>query len=106
MLGYPDGWDVTWLAADVEGRVGAFVTGGEGPIPAALYLWACLEGAMVIETWPTAAGGQGLMVISGQDLEGIESLYATVVRLASGGSSTMDSHPCPIATVVMNQAAT
>ena len=30
---YPHGWDVTWLAADKEGRIGVFVTAGSGPIP-------------------------------------------------------------------------
>jgi hypothetical protein len=30
---YPDGLDCVWIALDRDGRVGAFVTGGEGPIP-------------------------------------------------------------------------
>src|SRR5512138_1586037 len=30
---YPDGVDCGWIAADRDGRVGVFVTGGRGPIP-------------------------------------------------------------------------
>ena len=30
---YPDGFDCVWLATDRDGHVGAFVTGGTGPIP-------------------------------------------------------------------------
>ncbi|MGB4066209.1 MAG: hypothetical protein WBK19_20470 [Azonexus sp.] len=30
---YPDGLDCLWLAADRNGHLGAFVTGGAGPIP-------------------------------------------------------------------------
>lgn len=30
---YPDGIDCVWLAVDRDGHLGAFVTGGEGPIP-------------------------------------------------------------------------
>ena len=30
---YPDGLDCVWIASDRDGRVGAFITGGEGPIP-------------------------------------------------------------------------
>lgn len=30
---YPDGVDCVWLAADRDGHLGAFVTGGVGPIP-------------------------------------------------------------------------
>jgi hypothetical protein len=31
---YPDGIDCVWIASDRDGHVGAFVTGGVGPIPA------------------------------------------------------------------------
>jgi hypothetical protein len=31
---YPEGIDCVWIGCDREGRVGVFVTGGEGPIPA------------------------------------------------------------------------
>ena len=31
---YPEGIDCVWLASDREGRVGAFITAGVGPIPA------------------------------------------------------------------------
>lgn len=30
---YPDGLDCVWLASDRNGNLGAFVTGGVGPIP-------------------------------------------------------------------------
>jgi hypothetical protein len=30
---YPDGIDCVWLASDRDGHLGAFVTGGVGPIP-------------------------------------------------------------------------
>ncbi len=30
---YPDGIDFIWIARDAQGRVGAFVTAGEGPVP-------------------------------------------------------------------------
>ncbi len=30
---YPEGIDCVWLASDREGNVGAFATGGSGPIP-------------------------------------------------------------------------
>jgi hypothetical protein len=30
---YPEGEDWVWIAADSQGQVGAFVTGGLGPIP-------------------------------------------------------------------------
>ncbi len=30
---YPDGVDCVWLAADRDGYLGVFVTGGSGPIP-------------------------------------------------------------------------
>lgn len=30
---YPDGLDCVWLAADKNGHLGVFVTGGVGPIP-------------------------------------------------------------------------
>lgn len=30
---YPDGVDCVWLAADRDGHLGAFITGGVGPIP-------------------------------------------------------------------------
>lgn len=30
---YPEGIDCVWLAADRKGHLGAFVTGGAGPIP-------------------------------------------------------------------------
>jgi len=36
--GYPEGLDCVWIGSDREGRVGAFVTGGEGPIPAGALL--------------------------------------------------------------------
>ena len=32
---YPDGIDCVWLASDVAGHVGAFITAGLGPIPSA-----------------------------------------------------------------------
>jgi hypothetical protein len=35
---YPEGSDCVWIGSDREGRVGAFVTGGEGPIPAGALL--------------------------------------------------------------------
>ena len=35
---YPEGLDCVWIGSDREGRVGAFVTGGEGPIPARALL--------------------------------------------------------------------
>jgi hypothetical protein len=35
---YPDGLDCVWIGSDREGRVGAFITGGEGPIPAGVLL--------------------------------------------------------------------
>jgi hypothetical protein len=35
---YPEGEDCVWIGSDREGRVGAFVTGGEGPIPAGVLL--------------------------------------------------------------------
>lgn len=31
---YPDGIDCVWLASDRDGHLGAFITAGEGPIPA------------------------------------------------------------------------
>ena len=31
---YPSGIDCVWLASDGEGRLAAFITAGEGPIPA------------------------------------------------------------------------
>ena len=31
---YPKGIDCVWIGADRNGRLGVFVTGGEGPIPA------------------------------------------------------------------------
>lgn len=31
---YPNGIDCVWLASDNEGRLAAFITAGEGPIPA------------------------------------------------------------------------
>ncbi|MBS0372852.1 MAG: hypothetical protein JSS57_27060 [Proteobacteria bacterium] len=33
MREYPDGLDCVWLATDRNGHLGAFVTGGSGPIP-------------------------------------------------------------------------
>jgi hypothetical protein len=30
---YPDGVDCVWVAFDRDGHLGAFVTGGSGPIP-------------------------------------------------------------------------
>lgn len=33
---YPDGTDCMWLALDRDGHVGAFTTGGSGPIPLGL----------------------------------------------------------------------
>jgi len=33
---YPSQMDCVWLAADADGRLAAFVTAGEGPIPEAL----------------------------------------------------------------------
>src|SRR5436309_2187676 len=30
---YPEGIDCVWLAADIRGQLGAFVTGGQGPVP-------------------------------------------------------------------------
>jgi hypothetical protein len=30
---YPEDLDFGWIAADCEGRVGVFVTGGRGPVP-------------------------------------------------------------------------
>jgi len=33
---YPDGGDCVWLARDKAGHVAAFVTGGAGPVPAAV----------------------------------------------------------------------
>ena len=35
---YPDGIDALWLASDQAGHLGAFVTGGRGPIPAQALL--------------------------------------------------------------------
>jgi hypothetical protein len=35
---YPEGLDCVWLASDRDGRVGAFTTAGEGPIPALALL--------------------------------------------------------------------
>lgn len=32
---YPEGIDCVWLASDREGRLGAFITAGMGPIPVA-----------------------------------------------------------------------
>jgi hypothetical protein len=34
---YPEGIDCVWLASDRDGWVGAFVTGGAGPIPDRLF---------------------------------------------------------------------
>lgn len=34
MQEYPEGIDCVWVASDREGRVGAFITAGVGPIPA------------------------------------------------------------------------
>jgi len=34
-LVYPVDWDVLWIACDAKGSVGAFLTGGRGPIPTA-----------------------------------------------------------------------
>ncbi|MEC4593505.1 MULTISPECIES: hypothetical protein [Nitrospirillum] len=31
--GYPEGIDCLWIAMDQGGRVGAFITAGEGPVP-------------------------------------------------------------------------
>ncbi len=31
---YPEGSDFVWVGCDREGKVGVFVTGGEGPVPA------------------------------------------------------------------------
>jgi len=31
--GYPEGIDCVWLASDQDGHIGAFMTGGIGPIP-------------------------------------------------------------------------
>lgn len=31
---YPEGVDCVWIGSDRDGRLGVFVTGGEGPIPA------------------------------------------------------------------------
>jgi hypothetical protein len=36
MKSYPDGTDCLWLALDRDGHVGAFTTGGSGPIPLGL----------------------------------------------------------------------
>ena len=33
MSDYPEGFDCVWIALDAQGRVGAFVTAGEGPVP-------------------------------------------------------------------------
>ena len=38
---YPQA-DCVWIASDAEGNVGAFVTGGEGPIPANALLPPCI----------------------------------------------------------------
>lgn len=38
---YPSGLDCVWIGSDRDGRVGAFVTGGEGPIPASALLSRC-----------------------------------------------------------------
>lgn len=35
---YPEGLDCVWIGSDREGRIGAFVTAGEGPIPVGLLL--------------------------------------------------------------------
>ncbi|MDZ5647121.1 hypothetical protein [Nitrospirillum sp. BR 11828] len=35
--GYPEGIDCLWVATDREGKVGAFITAGEGPIPALAF---------------------------------------------------------------------
>jgi hypothetical protein len=35
---YPEGIDCCWLASDRIGQLGAFLTGGSGPIPAQLLL--------------------------------------------------------------------
>lgn len=33
---YPEGIDFAWIATDQNNCVGAFITGGEGPIPLSL----------------------------------------------------------------------
>ncbi len=42
---YPIGLDTVWLASDESGHLGAFMTGGSGPIPAR----ALAEGAVAVE---------------------------------------------------------
>jgi len=42
---YPDGIDCVWIASDRNGNLGAFVTGGVGPIPVLVLNseWATVE---------------------------------------------------------------
>lgn len=34
---YPQGFDCVWIASDQNGKVGAFITAGEGPIPSSAF---------------------------------------------------------------------
>lgn len=42
-LRYLEGIDCTWVACDLAGHVGAFTTGGEGPIPHSAFTSATAE---------------------------------------------------------------
>lgn len=42
---YPAGVDAVWLASDARGHLGAFITGGSGPIPTR----ALAEGAVAVQ---------------------------------------------------------
>lgn len=59
----PQGIDCVWLAIDQDGRVGAFFTGGEGPIPSSALSAAIADPALEgeLETLPVIATTQMLV---------------------------------------------
>lgn len=51
-ISYPDGVDCVWVACDRDGFLGAFVTGGSGPIP----LHVLASDALAVEEIETRLG--------------------------------------------------
>ena len=75
-------YDLTWIGSDSAGKVAAFITGGEGPIPNGIFLSvadAALEGVLL----------ELLPVVGSADLS-YEGNFDTLVELCERGIFVYD----------------
>ncbi|BCG75565.1 hypothetical protein MesoLj113a_67230 [Mesorhizobium sp. 113-1-2] len=70
MTDYPIGIDCVWIASDSTGSLGAFVTGGEGPIPTRILSNEWIDIVDIeeyIEILPICSKAEFLIPIKGSD---------------------------------------